>query len=38
MKATGKCPLLVSSEKRTVDDGFHLSEQNFVKVTLDPQA
>ncbi len=37
MKATGKCPLLVSSEERTVDDGFHLSEQNFVKVTLDPQ-
>jgi len=37
MKATGKCPLLVSSEERTVDDGFHLSKQNFVKVTLGPQ-
>jgi hypothetical protein len=37
MKTTGKCPLLVSSEERTVDNGFHLSKQNFVKVTLDPQ-
>ncbi len=37
MKTTGKCPLLVSSEERTVDDGFHLRKQNFVKVTLDPQ-
>lgn len=38
MKTTGNCPLLVSSEERTVDDGFHLRKQTFVKVTLDPQA
>ncbi len=37
MKATGKCPLLVSSAERSVDDGFHLSQQNFVTVSLDPQ-
>jgi len=36
MKTTGKCPLLVSSEERTVDDGFHLSKRTVVKVTLDP--
>jgi len=32
-----QCPLVVASEERTVDDGFHMNKQTFVKITLDPQ-
>jgi hypothetical protein len=33
---TGNCPLRVSVEERTVDDGFRPEKQSFVKVTFDP--
>jgi hypothetical protein len=35
-KPTGDCPLKVSYEKRTVDDGTRPEEKTFAKVTLNP--
>ena len=35
-KPTGGCPLKVSYEKRTVDDGTRPEEKTFAKVTLSP--
>jgi hypothetical protein len=37
LKSTGNCPLQVSYEARTVDDGFHPRKETFAKVTLNPQ-
>lgn len=37
LRPTGNCPLTVSYEERTVDDGFRPSTQNFAKVTLNPK-
>lgn len=36
-RPTGNCPLVVSYEKRTVDDGVRPSTQTIAKVTLNPQ-
>ncbi len=36
-RATGNCPLVVSYEVRTVDDGFRPTKQTFAKVTMSPQ-
>ncbi len=35
---TGNCPLVVSYEERTVDDGFRPSTRTFAKVTMNPKA
>jgi len=37
LRSTGNCPLKVSYEKRTVDDGFRPSTETFAKVTLNPK-
>ena len=36
-RATGNCPLVVSYEQRTVDDGVRPRTQTFAKVTLNPE-
>jgi hypothetical protein len=38
MHPTGNCPLAVSYEDRTIDDGFRPSTKTFAKVTLTPKA
>ncbi len=38
VRATDNCPLVVSYENRTVDDGTRPSAQMFAKVTLTPKA
>ncbi len=37
MHPTGNCPLVVSYEEGTVDDGFRPSTQTFAKVTMNPK-
>jgi hypothetical protein len=37
LKSTGNCPLIQSTEKRPVDDGFDIHEQTVVKVVLEAQ-
>lgn len=37
VRTTDKCPLVVSYEKQSVDDGTRPSEQTFAKVTLTPK-
>jgi hypothetical protein len=36
LRPTGNCPLVVSYEERTVDDGVRPSTQKFAKVTMTP--
>jgi hypothetical protein len=38
VRATGNCPLIVSYENRTIDDGTRPSAETFAKVTLNPKA
>jgi len=38
VRATDNCPLVVSYENRTIDDGTRPSAQMFAKVTLTPKA
>ncbi len=37
VRTTDNCPLVVSYEKRSIDDGTRPSEQTFAKVTLIPK-
>jgi hypothetical protein len=37
IRTTGNCPLAVTYEKRTVDQGFRPASQTFAKVTLTPK-
>jgi hypothetical protein len=36
LRPTGNCPLVVSYEERSVDDGFRPSTQKFAKITMTP--
>jgi len=38
LKETGECPISISFENRTLDDGFNQTSRVVSKVVLDPQA
>jgi hypothetical protein len=38
LKSTGDCRLILSTERRRVDDGFDVHEQTVAKVVLDAQS